>query len=391
MIQRDYLIAGAGLGAASVCEAIRSIDTKGSITLVGAESQLPYDRPPLSKKFLQQKKEPPHPLIHSEDWYKTNKIERRLDTLVRAFNIDRHLAVLNDGQCIQFRKACLATGSRARIPAIAGARLGNVFYLRNLRDALAIREVAATEKSIVIIGGGFIAIEAAASLQQFGLKVTLMNRNTHIWEKRVDSATAEWLTKYMESKGVSLMMREDLKGFEGKTVMKNVATKSGQRFSVGMALVAVGAEPNIELVRNTPLYSPAGTPVNEYLETDEKGIFAVGDIALYPDKIFGGARRTEHWDNAKRMGQIAGMNMTGRKRQRFDYLPYFFSDVFDLSFEFYGDFSRKPTMVNIEGDHDKQSFVARYSEGGKLRGVLLCNQDQGVGEAVAKEIRDSRK
>jgi NADPH-dependent 2,4-dienoyl-CoA reductase/sulfur reductase-like enzyme len=391
MIQRDYLIAGAGLGAASVCEAIRSYDKKGTITLVGAESHLPYDRPPLSKIFLSQKKEPPQPLVHPKEWYTQNKIELRLNTIVRAFNIDRHLAVLNDGQTIQFRKACLATGSRPRIPAVAGARLGNVFYLRTLRDAEAIREVAETEKSIVIIGGGFIAVEAAASLKQSGLKVTLMNRNTHIWEKRVDPVTAEWLTEYLGSKGVTLMMREDLKGFEGKTVMKNVATKSGQRFSAGMALVAVGAEPNIELVRNTPLHSPAGTPVNEYLETDEKGIFAVGDIALYPDKVFGGARRTEHWDNAKQQGLIAGMNMTGKKHQRFDYVPYFFSDVFDLSFEFYGDFSRKPTMANIEGDHKKRKFIARYSEGGKLRGVLLCNQDPEVGEAVKKEIRDSRK
>lgn len=391
MIQRDYLIAGAGLGAASVCEAIRRYDKKGTVTLVGAESHLPYDRPPLSKAFLRQKKEPSTPHVQPEDWYEKNKIERRLDTIVRAFNIDRHLAVLADGQTIQFRKACLATGSRPRIPAVAGAHLGNVFYLRTLRDARAIREVAATEKSVVIIGGGFIAIEAAAALQEYGLKVTLMNRNTQVWEKRVDADTAEWLTEYMQAKGINLMMREDLKGFEGKTVMKNVATKSGQRFSAGMALVAVGAEPNIELVRNTPLHSPAGTPVNEYLETDEKGIYAVGDIALYPDKIFGGARRTEHWDNAKQQGLIAGMNMTGKKRQRFEYLPYFFSDIFELSFEFYGDFSRKPTTADIEGDRDKRSFVARYSEGGKLRGVLLCNQDAKVGEAVAREIRDSRK
>ena len=391
MIQRDYLIVGAGLAAACTCEGIREYDQKGSVTLVGFEPFLPYHRPPLSKDFLKNREEPNQPLQHPESWYEENNIELRLNTTVRALNIERHLAVLDDGQTIQFKKACLATGSRPAIPQVAGARLGNVFYLRGIRDAQAIREIASTQKNIVIVGGGFIAVEAAASLKQLGMNVILMNRNTHLWEKRIDAETAEWLTNHMRDNGVRLMMREDLKGFEGKTTLKNVATKSGQRFSCGMALVAVGAEPNTELVLNTPLHSPYGTPVNEFLETDEKGIFAAGDIALFPDKIFGGARRIEHWDNAKQQGLMVGANMTGRKRQRYDYLPYFFSDVFDLSFEFYGDFSRKPIMVNFEGDRSKKKFIARYSDSGKLCGVLLCNHDPEMGEKVAREIRESRK
>ncbi len=391
MIQRDYLIVGAGLAGACACEGIRNYDPKGSVTLVGFEPFLPYHRPPLSKDFLRNQEEPNQPSYHPEGWYTENNIELRLNTMVRALNIERHLAVLDDGQTIQFKKACLATGSRPAVPQVAGARLGNVFYLRGIRDAQAIREIASTQKNIVIVGGGFIAIEAAASLKQLGMNVTLMNRNTHLWEKRIDAETAEWLTNCMRDYGVRLMMREDLKGFEGKTALKNVATKSGQRFACGMALVAVGAEPNTELVLNTPLHSPYGTPVNEFLETDEKGIYAAGDIALFPDKLFGGARRVEHWDNAKQQGLMVGANITGKKRQRYDYLPYFFSDVFDLSFEFYGDFSRKPIMVNFEGDRSKKKFIARYSDSGKLRGVLLCNQEPEVGEKIAKEIRESRK
>src|SRR5439155_6207432 len=135
---------------------------------------------------------------------------------------------------------------------------------------------------------------------------------------------------------------QDLNGFEGKTVLKNIQTKSGDRFPAQMALVAVGSDPNLELVHNTPLSSPNGTPVNDYLETDEKGIYAAGDIALFPDNIFGGVRRIEHWDNAKEQGLVAGANMTGRKRIKYDYVPYFFSDLFDLSFEFFGDFRQPP-------------------------------------------------
>jgi NADPH-dependent 2,4-dienoyl-CoA reductase/sulfur reductase-like enzyme len=194
----------------------------------------------------------------------------------------------------------------------------------------------------------------------------------------------------MAKKGVALMMQEDLKGFEGKTVLKNVQTKSGNRFPAGMALVAVGADPNLDLVLNTPLSSPNGTPVNSYLETDEKGIFAIGDIALFPDLVFGGTRRISHWDNAREQGKIAGSNMTGKKRQKFDYVQYFFSDIFDLSFEFFGDFSLPPSTVELEGSREKKRFVARYYRGGELMSIVFCNQEAGRGKAARKQLREAQ-
>ncbi len=392
MIQRDYLILGAGLAGAAVCEGIRQFDAKKTVTLVGAEASLPYHRPPLSKKFLSEKRADPESVLKfDQKWFLKNKIELRLRTQIRAFNAERHLAVLESGETIEFKKACLCTGSRAMVPPVAGATLGNVVYLRTLRDALAVREMAASSKSIVVIGGGFIAVEAAASLAQAGHGVTLMNRDATIWNKWLDRDTSQWLTDYVSGRGLKLRMHQDLKGFEGMTVLKNVATKQGERFPVNLALVAVGAQPNLELFLSTPLHSPNGTPVNEYLETDEKGIFAAGDIALFPDRIYGGARRIEHWDNALRQGQIAGMNLTGKKRQRFDYIPYFFSEIYDLSLEFYGDFSRPPSLVQIEGKRDSTRFTLRYTELGKLRGAVLCNAPKAAGEAIEKEIRASFK
>lgn len=392
MIQRDYLILGAGLAGAAACEAIREYDPKKSIALVGAEASLPYHRPPLSKKFLSEKKPNPDSILKfDQKWFDQKKIELRLNTRVRAFNAERHLAVLENGETIEFKKAVLCTGSRSIVPAVAGANLGNVVYLRTVRDALALREIAVSGKGVVVIGGGFIAVEAAAALSEAGHAVTLMNRDANIWNKWLDPETSQWLTDYVGIHGVKLRMQQDLKGFEGMTVLKNVATKQGERFPASMALVAVGAQPNLELFLSTPLHSPNGTPVNEYLETDEKGIFAAGDIALFPDRIYGGARRIEHWDNALQQGHVAGSNATGKKRQRFDYLPNFFSEVFDLSFEFYGDFSRPPSIIEIEGDRDKAKFTLRYTELGKLRAVVLCNPPEGAGAEVEKEIRASFK
>src|SRR5260370_40672263 len=150
MIQRDYLIVGGGGAAASDCEALRQYDPKGSATLVSSEAYLPYQRPPLSKSFLKGTIIPIEKLAERDDeWYSKKHIELRLGTIVREFNIERRLAVLENGQTIEFRKACLATGSRPRRPQIGGATLGNIVYLRNYRDALAIREILLTEQHVV--------------------------------------------------------------------------------------------------------------------------------------------------------------------------------------------------------------------------------------------------
>ena len=392
MIQRDYLIVGAGIAGASVCETIRKCDRRGSVMLVGSESFAPYNRPHLFKSYLTRAAAPPGKLLHLKpEWYAANKVDLRLETTVTEINLDRRIAVLATGQAVEFRKACLAMGSRARKPAVAGASLGNVIYVRTVRDVMALREISGGEKNVVVIGGGFIAAETASLLRQLKLNVRLMSRHSTLWQRMLDEESAQWLTDYFAKRGVSMMMQETLNGFEGKTVLKNIQTKSGNRFSAGMALVAVGGEPNLDLLADTPLSSPNGTPVNEYLETDEKGIYAAGDIALYPDRIFGGMRRTEHWENALAQGRTVGGNITGKKRQKFESVPHNASELFDLKFEFVGDFSAPPGRAEIEGDRAKKKFVARYYRGEELRGIVLCNQEASAAPAARKALRDASR
>jgi 3-phenylpropionate/trans-cinnamate dioxygenase ferredoxin reductase subunit len=388
MIRRDYLIVGAGIGGACACEGIRKYDKRGSVTLVGAETFPPYKRWILSKAFLREK-DPNLKKLQEPDerWFQSNKIETRFGTVVTQFNIDRRLAVLANGESVEFTKACLAMGSRPVRPAVAGTNLGNVIYLRSLRDALALKEMAGVERGIIVIGGGLLACETAASLRIMKLKVGLMHRDPYLLNRYVDADTGAWLTDYFAKQGVVLSMGESLNGFEGKTVLRNIQTKSGNRFPVGLAVVACGAEPNLDLVRNTPLSGPHGSPVTEYLETEEKGIYAVGDLAFYPDRIMGGVRRQTHWENAREQGLVAGANMTGKKRIRYEQVPYFWTEVFDVRLDFVGDFSVLPTRVDLDGAYTKKKFVARYYQGDKLRAILLCQHTQRDVDSAKTQLR----
>jgi 3-phenylpropionate/trans-cinnamate dioxygenase ferredoxin reductase subunit len=388
MIQRDYLIIGSGIGGVSACEGVRRHDKRGSVTLVGAEVSPPYKRWILSKSFLREKSPQLKKLQEPEErWYQAHKIETRFGTVVTQFNIDRRLAVLANGESIEFNKACLAMGSRPVRPLVAGVSLGNVIYLRTIRDALALKEMANLEKTVMVVGGGLLACEAAASLRMMKLKVGLMHRDSYLLNRYLDADTGAWLTDYFAKHGVTLSMGESLNGFEGKTVLRNIQTKSGNRYPVGLAVVACGAEPNLDLVRNTPLAGPHGSPVTDYLETEEKGIYAVGDLAFYPDRLMGGVRRQTHWENARKQGLIAGANMTGKKRTRYEQIPYFWTEMFDLRMDFVGDFSVLPTRIDLHGTYAKKKFVARYYQGEKLRGILLCQQSSGEVESARTQLR----
>ena len=325
-----------------------------------------------------------------ERWFDAHKIEARLGTAVTQFNIERRLAVLANGESIEFTKACLAMGSRPVRPAMAGTSLGNVIYLRTIRDALALREMANLGENDHGRRRWFAGMRVGSKPAHDENEGGLMHRDGYLLNRYVDPDTGTWLTDYFTKHGVVLSMGEALNGFEGKTVLRNIQTKSGNRFPVGLAVVACGAEPNLDLVRNTPLAGPHGSPVTEYLETEEKGIYAIGDLAFYPDRIMGGMRRQTHWENAREQGLVAGANMTGKKRIRYEQVPYFWTEMFDLRMDFVGDFTLPPTRVNLDGTYPKKKFIARYYQGDKLRGILLCQQTQREVDAAKNQLRQAQ-
>ena len=388
MIRREYLIVGGGAAGMAACESIRAVDKKGSIMLVSAEPHCGVRRPELLPALLGTKAQTIDKLVtHDAAWFAKHKIDLRLNTMITQFSLEQRAAVLATGQAVQFGKALLATGSRARRPEVAGNKLGNIFFLRYARDILGFREVLELEKSCCVIGGGFVAAESASLLRKLKMNVTLMSRSANIWSRYLDPETAAWLTQYFAANGVKLLMGKHLNGFEGRTYLQRVQTKSGERIDTNLAICAMGSEPNLQLVAASPLWSQNGCPVTERLESDEIGIFAAGDIALYPNNHMGGMRREEHWDAALAMGKAAGYNMAAKKMLPFTYIPWHQSKVFDLQFDFVGDFSRPPTRVEMEGDRDKKSkFVLKCYQLNRLTGYVFCNEDPKKVQKVRAEF-----
>lgn len=356
--------------------------------LIGAEPNPGVDRPALLSGTLGTRASAIEKLlVRDPAWFSRMNVDLRLNTLVTQFSLEQRAAVLATGQAVKFDKALLATGSRARRPAVAGANLGNVFYLRSARDLVALREVVELEKGVVVVGGGYVAVESAALLRKLKMNVTLVTRGHAVWNRFFDAETATWLTNYLAANGIKLMLNEHLNGFEGRTVLQRVQTKSGQRIDTNIAVAALGSEPNLQLVQASPLWSQNGCPVTERLESDELGIFAAGDIALYPNPILVGMRREEHWDAALAMGRAAGYNMAAKKMVNFSYIPWHQSRVFDLEFDFIGDFTKTPTRVELEGDRDKKrKFMLKCYQLNKLTGVVFCNADEKKVKAVRADF-----
>ena len=239
----------------------------------------------------------------------------------------------------------------------------------------------------MVVGGGLLACEAAASLRQMKVKVTIMHRHPYLLNRYLDPETGAWVTGYFTKHGITLLMGESLNGFEGKTVLRNIQTKSGNRVAAGVAVVACGAEPNLDLVRNTPLSGPHGSPVTDYLETEEKGNLRHRRSRVLSRPFDGRNAASNALGKCTRTRPGRRREHDGKKRIRYEQIPYFWTEFFDLKLDFVGDFSIAPTRIDLRGAYAKKKFIARYYLGDRLRAVLLCNESQRDVDSAKTQLR----
>ena len=329
---------------------------KGDLAIVTAENVLPYERPSLSKGFLAGKEEASDIQISGAAFYRKHGIAIYRSFPVRKADLRSHRLHSSSGELIGFEKLIIATGSTVRRLSVPGADRLGILYLRQLRDSQRIHAQIKRGKRAVVIGSGFIGMEVASVLASRGVQTTMVFPDDRVWKHLFTPSVSTFFETQFSKHGITLMKNEKVVALTHKNRECQVVLASGKQVPTDFVVAGIGVIPAVELFHRTPLDTHDGIQVNEFLETNVPGIWAAGDVANYPDHIFHRRRRVEHWDNAVEQGRVAMRNMTD-KLQPFIHVPYFFSDVFDLSYEFWGDASGHDQVVYRGNMDDKQLSV----------------------------------
>jgi NADPH-dependent 2,4-dienoyl-CoA reductase/sulfur reductase-like enzyme len=363
MPQYPYLIIGGGMSADAAVRGIRELDVNGAIGLIGAETDPPYARPPLSKALW--KGEP-----FESVWRKTGEAGVDLHLGRRATTLDlRGKRVVDDrGTDYTFDKLLLATGGTPRRLPFGGE---DVIYFRTLHDYRRLRALAEPGKTFAVIGGGFIGSEIAAALAMQGCKVTMLFPEEGISARLFPADLARFLVDHYREKGADARPGESVTGVSQSGSRVILETKSGLRLTVDAVVAGLGITPNTDLAKAAGLVVEDGVVVDEHLRTVHPDVFAAGDVARFNVPILGTRIRVEHEDNALTMGRAAGRGMAG-DASSYTHLPSFYSDLFELGYEAVGEMDPRAGTV-ADWKEPFREGVVYYLRGGRVRGVLLWN------------------
>ena len=386
MNSSKYLILGGGMVAGYAAKQLVEGGLKpGELTIVSADSSVPYERPPLSKSFLAGKDTEASVLINAGDFYQKHGIGIKLNCEADGVDPARKRVHLPSGQEIGFEKLIVATGARVRTLDIPGHDLAGVHYLRTLEDSKRIREKAASAKRAIVIGGGFIAMEVVSVLAQKGIETTMVLPDDRIWKRFFTAAMSRFFEDYYAARGVRFAKKTKVAELTGGGAVASAALQNGERIDCDMVVAGIGVRPVTEPLVKSGIEIADGVVVNEYLETNQPGIYGAGDVASYYDVLFEKQRRAEHWDNAVSQGQHCARALLGECTP-FVHVPYFFSDIFDLSYEFWGDPSGAEEIVE-RGDLSSNSFSTWWVRQGKLVAAFTMNRPDEEREAAPRLIQ----
>ena len=375
-LPRSIVVVGASLAGATAAGVLRDEGYEGRLSLIGAEEEAPYERPPLSKEFLRGEHAFEDALVRPASWYAEHDVEARFGT--RAVQIDVHPreVVLAGGERLPFDRLLVATGGRNRRLEVPGAGLPGVFDLRYHRDAVQIRDAATAGARVVCVGMGVIGAEVAASLRAIGCDVTVVE----IFETTLYRILGPEIGRVLEGihrdHGVRMHFSDSVERFEGDRRLERVVTDSGTEIDADVAVVGVGTEPAVELMAGTGLDQGGGIPVGPGLETVVPGVFAVGDVARHDHPVFGPIR-VEHYDNAIKMGEHAAHAMLGSS-EVFDDPHWFWSDQYESKVEMAGYAPTWDRMI-VRGSLEERSFCAfLLDDGGVIRSTVSLDWKRDV-------------
>jgi 3-phenylpropionate/trans-cinnamate dioxygenase ferredoxin reductase subunit len=382
MPRQTVLIIGASLAGASAAAALRKHGFEGRIVLVGEEAEPPYERPELSKKYLRGEVDTPV-LVHDEVFYAGAGIELLTGVHAQRLDVHRREVLTTDGT-LRFDRLLLATGASPRRLEVPGADLDGVVTLRTRRDADTIRSRALSASSVVVVGGGWIGSEVAASLRQLGRAVTLVSPTRAPLERILGPEVAEVYRRAHEDNGVELRAGARVTSVTGDGHVERVVTDDGSSIAADLVVVGIGAEPRTTLASEAGLAVESGILVDARLGSSVPAIYAAGDVANAWHPLYRRRIRIEHWDNAKRQGRAAGANMAGTPAD-YDRIPYFYSDQYDLGMEYTG-YAPAWDEVVLRGTPESREFVAFWLQNGRVLAGMNMNV-WDVAPAIERLIR----
>jgi len=358
-----YLIVGSGMTADAAVRGIRTLDTNGSIGMIGEEINPPYNRPPLSKGLWKGK-----PI--DSIWRRTppEGLTLQLGRKVVSLNANDRQVQDDKGQTYQGEKILLATGGTPRHLPFGG---DEIIYYRSLADFNKLHEMSTHLERFIVIGGGFIGSEIAAALAMNGKKVSMVMRKEGLGARIYPREVSQFLNEFFRQKGVEVLTGESLAGMVTQNKEYILTTKSGRKITAEAVVAGIGILPNVELAKTAGLQTGNGIVVDEHLLTSKPGIYAAGDVAEFFNPALGKRMRVEHEDNANTMGLQAGRNMAGAG-EPYLHLPFFFSDLFELGYEAIGELDARSNVV-VDWKEPFKTGVLYYLKEGRVRGVLLWN------------------
>ncbi len=384
----DYVIVGAGLAGASAVEGIRERDAQGTILLVGAEPQRPYNRPPLSKQLWTGKETLETIFVHDLQFYEQQRVTLSLNTEIANVDASAKTVVDRNGQRYQYGKLLLATGGHPRTLSIPGGDLDGISYFRTYQDYVRLRSAADSAKSAVVIGGGFIGSELAAALNMVKREVTMIFPEPYLVNRVFPEPLGRAIQKNYVDRGVRILDGDRPVSIARSGERFSVRTHNGAQIDADVLVVGIGIVPDLKLATQAGLQTGNGIVVHERLQTSDPNIYAAGDNAFFPYRALGKSTRVEHWDNAINQGKCAGRSMAGAA-DPYDYMPFFFSDLFDFGYEAVGEVDAS-LETYADWQEKYRTGVIYFLADGVVKGVMLCNVWEKV-DAARELIRKREK
>ena len=367
----NLVIIGAGQSAIQCITSLKKEGYTGSITMIGEEEHLPYQRPPLSKGFLDDSIDKERLYFKKLDFFTENKIQLKLGTVANKVDLKNKLIFLSDETNLSFDKLVFATGSRVRELDFPGNNLSSIHYLRGLEDAESIKNDMERSKDIVIIGAGYIGLEVAAIATKKNVTVSVIEMADRVMNRTVDPQISDYYLKLHQSNGVKFSFNNSLQEINGSTTVESVLCSDGSEIKADMVVIGAGIIPNVELAEDAGVICDNGILVDEFGQTNHKNVYACGDCTSHPNKLLNRQLRLESVHNAMEQSKTVALSALSKPLE-YNQVPWFWSDQYDHKLQIVG-LSGEHDNVTLRGNTKDQQFMLFYTKENELVAVDAVN------------------